>query len=435
MGSVRKLAETQKLFLDFRWQGRRCREYTSLDDTLANRKRLEKVLERIEADIKLGAFDYAKYFPGSRMLVKLGGAELEADRMKAGILMPADPNVQPAARQFSSQNSAMAGREVLMAATPTFAVFTEDWRAENAVLWRRTYQQTIKDIVMKHLQPAFREKSVGSISREEILKFRSELAKVKGRKRETLSPRRINAIMNVLGLILKEASDRYKFTCPYYNIKPLKIPKSDVQPFSLDEVRLILQTVREDYRDYFTVRFFTGMRTGEIDGLRWEYVDFSRRLILVRESIVQGVVEENTKTIESNRDILMSQIVFDALQRQRLRTGRTRYVFCTRDGTPLDHNNVTKRVWYPLLRHLGLKERRPYQTRHTAATLWLAAGENPEWIARQMGHTSTEMLFKVYSRYVPNLTRRDGSAFERLMAGGLASNDAVTQTSQEAIHG
>ena len=55
-----------------------------------------------------------------------------------------------------------------------------------------------------------------------------------------------------------------------------------------------------------------------------------------------------------------------------------------------------------------------------AATLWLASGENPEWIARQLGHTTTEMLFRVYSRFVPNLTRRDGSAFDRfLVSGGL----------------
>jgi integrase len=45
----------------------------------------------------------------------------------------------------------------------------------------------------------------------------------------------------------------------------------------------------------------------------------------------------------------------------------------------------------------------------------LASGEAPEWIARQMGHANTEMLFRVYSRYVPNLTRQDGSAFERLI--------------------
>ena len=80
-----------------------------------------------------------------------------------------------------------------------------------------------------------------------------------------------------------------------------------------------------------------------------------------------------------------------------------------------------------LIKHFGYNKRRPYQTRHTAATLWLAAGEAPEWIARQMGHSTTEMLFKVYSRYVPNLTRQDGSAMERL----LAEHAQQTQKSKE----
>ena len=88
---------------------------------------------------------------------------------------------------------------------------------------------------------------------------------------------------------------------------------------------------------------------------------------------------------------------------------------------------MTQRVWYPLLRHLGLRQRRPYQTRHTAATLWLAAGEAPEWIARQMGHTTTEMLFRVYSRYVPNLTRRDGSALERLLLQTLNTSQPAEE--------
>ena len=80
-----------------------------------------------------------------------------------------------------------------------------------------------------------------------------------------------------------------------------------------------------------------------------------------------------------------------------------------------------------VIKLLGYNKRRPYQTRHTAATLWLAAGEAPEWIARQMGHSTTEMLFKVYSRYVPNLTRQDGSAMERL----LAEHAEQTQNSKE----
>ena len=70
---------------------------------------------------------------------------------------------------------------------------------------------------------------------------------------------------------------------------------------------------------------------------------------------------------------------------------------------------------HPLLRYLDIAKRRPYQTRHTTATLMLASGENPEWIARLMGHANTQMLFTVYSRFVPNLTRQDGLAITGLL--------------------
>jgi integrase len=145
----------------------------------------------------------------------------------------------------------------------------------------------------------------------------------------------------------------------------------------------------------------------------------------VRETFVLGE-DEYTKTDGSQRDIQMSQPVFDALKSQYEATGKlSEYVFCNLVGQPLDNKNFSDRVWYPLLRHLGLKERRPYQMRHTAATLWLASGEAPEWIARQLGHTSTEMLFRVYSRYVPNLTRQDGSAMERLLASQMSQGALI----------
>jgi len=92
---------------------------------------------------------------------------------------------------------------------------------------------------------------------------------------------------------------------------------------------------------------------------------------------------------------------------------------------------VNKRVWHPTLKALGLKKRNAYQTRHTAATLWLAAGESPEWIAYQMGHSTTKMLFNTYSRYVPNMTRQDGSAFEALVNRSQMQLEA---NKQEAGH-
>jgi len=156
------------------------------------------------------------------------------------------------------------------------------------------------------------------------------------------------------------------------------------------------------------------MRTAEIDGLKWQYVNLERGEILVQETLVDGNVE-TPKTSASYRSIQLSQPVTEALKRQFSLTGRLTYVFCNSKGKPLDHRNVTKRIWYPALTALSLKRRRPYQTRHTCATLWLAAGESPEWIAKQMGHSTTKMLFEVYSRYVPNITRQDGSAFDRLV--------------------
>ncbi|MGH8856965.1 MAG: site-specific integrase, partial [Polaromonas sp.] len=260
----------------------------------------------------------------------------------------------------------------------------------------------------------------------DILEFRASLAKVTTRKSlETLSNRRVNAVMKPLRQILNEAADRFEFNSAFRNIKPLKIKRSDVQPFTLDEVQLILNTVRADYRNYFTCRFFTGMRTGEVHGLKWKYVDFERRLILVRESIVLKE-EDELKTDGSVRDIQMSQLVYDALKAQYQAAGEfSEYVFCNQAGQPIDNQNFLNRVWNPLLRHLDLAHRRAYQMRHTAATLWLASGEAPEWIARQLGHTSTEMLFRVYSRYVPNLTRQDGSAMERLLASRMSTGANV----------
>ena len=83
--------------------------------------------------------------------------------------------------------------------------------------------------------------------------------------------------MKILRMTLNEAADRFEFLTPFRNIKPLKVAKSDIEPFTLDEVNLILSTVRPDFKDYYIVRFFTGMRTGEIHGLKWRFVDFEKR--------------------------------------------------------------------------------------------------------------------------------------------------------------
>jgi len=66
MAKVRARRETDTLYLDFFFQGKRCREQTSLVDSVGNRRRLQAVLDRLTKEIKAGTFDYAGYFPNSR---------------------------------------------------------------------------------------------------------------------------------------------------------------------------------------------------------------------------------------------------------------------------------------------------------------------------------------------------------------------------------
>lgn len=396
MGSIRSRSEGGNLFFDFRYEGKRCREQTLLTDTATNRKKLERVLKQIEREIAAGIFNYLSYFPNSKTYIKA-----KLDQNKGG------------------------AEKTEESTTPLFKDFCWQWYDENAIRWKESYTKVMLCNLNKYLIPEFGDQAVGSITRANILQFRASLAKANPESEDKpLSNDRINHIMTPLRMIFDEATERFEFNTPFRNVKPLKVQTTDVEPFSLEEVQLIISKVRPDFRDYFLIRFFTGMRTGEVDGLQWKYVDIEQRQILIRETVVQGKVS-STKNMGSKRIIEMSAPVAEAFKRlQENALPNDKFVFTNKVGKPLEHRNVTQRVWYPLLDQLGLNRRNPYQTRHTAATLWLAAGESPEWIARQMGHSTTRMLFTIYSRYVPNLTRQDGSAIDRLLAAKGFNDDA-----------
>ena len=218
MGSVRE--RKGQLFFDFRFNGVRCREQTLLEDTPANRKRMETFMDQIDREIKQGGFQYEKYFPNSRNL----------DRLVAPVPKQREKDVVPEA------------------AGPLFKEFASEWYLENEVAWKISYQKTIRGNVDKYLNPRFGEIKVSHITKGDILKFRSSLAKVLVGKQVGLSPSRINHIMTTLRQILNDAADRSNFSTPFVGIKPLKVPRTEVDPFSIEEVNLILSKVRNDLR-------------------------------------------------------------------------------------------------------------------------------------------------------------------------------------------
>ena len=307
-------------------------------------------------------------------------------------------------------------------AVPDLGTFSALWAGECAPQWKASYRETVACTLRLWILSALGHWRVDTIDRAAVLAFR---VAVVGHARGP-SPARINKILMMLGACLRESARRHGHPDPLEGLKALRMAGRDIQPFSLDEVSRILACAEPHWRDYYLVRIFTGLRTGEIDGLQWRYVDLERRELLVRETLVASR-PDTPKTRASERCVDLVPAVCAALARQFARTGgQGGYVFTTTNGQPLRHGNVRRRVWLPLLARAALAVRRPYETRHTFATLMLAAGENPEYIRRQMGHRNSEMLFTVYARYVRNLTRRDGSAFEAIVADSLGPAGATS---------
>lgn len=414
MGSIRTRAESNALFFDFRYRSIRCKELTKLKPTKANIFRLEAIMKTIQKEIDEETFSYRKYFPNSKRADLFESAapcttSTTNEELLAGAQVAA----------LEMRNTGAKQAIINIDGMPSFSEFSDLWFTERQISWKRSTQGKVKDILVKHLVPRFRGRRVHEISKADILSYRGLLAKP-NEDGKVLSATRINGILNILKQILTEAADRHEFEIGFRGIKPLRIPKIKIEPFSLLEVGQILEAAPKEYKPYLTTAFFTGMRTSELLGLTWASVDLKNASLTVEQAWVGGEID-STKTAGSERTIDLSTPVIQALLEQRKITEsiKSEYVFCSSNGTPFSRHNFANRIWHPLLTQLNIKRRRPYQTRHTAATLWLASGENPEWIARQMGHTSTRMLFTTYSRYVPNLTRKDGSAFEQLLNSQL----------------
>ena len=201
--------------------------------------------------------------------------------------------------------------------------------------------------------------------------------------------------------------------------------KEPPDPFTLEEAEAILGYLKNEpvFHNYFELAFFSGMRTSELIALTWQDIDFQRQCVRVNKASVAGKLK-STKT-HSYRDIELNSRALEALRRQWQRTGlASGYVFINpKTGSPFENDKVPWRPWQHAIKIAGVRYRKPYNTRHTFATLNLMAGANPMWVARQMGHSTMKMLLENYSRWIDLADKqREKSKIEQLLSGKCANS-------------
>ena len=189
---------------------------------------------------------------------------------------------------------------------------------------------------------------------------------------------------------------------PAFDLNGCFQEEGEVNPFNEQEVLLILSKLDAAMVNHMTFAFWSGLRTGETIGLRLNDIDFKNERILVRRSVSRGVLK-STKTNKQRWVKLLSPAKEAIVAQIKLLGAPEGWVFpnpFTKQRWAND-SKITKR-WKKALEDACVRYRKPYQTRHTYASMMLSAGENVMYVAGQMGHADWSMLVKVYGRWIPS---------------------------------
>jgi integrase len=376
-----------KLWLDFQYLGERVREPSGLKDTTANRTALRRQLDLVVAEIENGLFEFATRFPNSKRKEHFGMLE--------------------------GRNLARGPEEIV------FGDYARRWWHQMRPGMSESQSRDYESMLRVHLLPYFRGVRFSEMRRVLVKKFVAQLKGKKNRYGKPLSDKRIQNVLIPLRAVVRDAVDEYGWTQLADPFVGLNLPGSGdfrIQPFTFEEWATLMRFMPAWYVGYFEFAVQTGLRPSEQVALKWAAVD--SRYIHVELSRVRNREKTELKTPKSKRSIELRPSMQETLRRQREASQRHRspYVFQNTHGRPILQDKL-RELWMRVMKKSGLNYRRMYETRHTFASWALAAGESPEWVARTLGHVNTAMVYRTYSRYIPNLTRQDGSAFERQYAG------------------
>jgi integrase len=375
-----------KLWVDFRYLNERVREPSGLSDSKGNQSLLRKQLDLIIAEIENGVFNFAQRFPHSSKREYF--SELEGQRVTKN---PGD---------------------VL------FGEYVKKWFEAMQPGMSRSQIRDYTSALDMHLLPYFRKLTFGQINTVQLKKFVAQMKGKKNSKGNPLSAKRIQNVMIPLRVIIKDAIEEFgwqDFPDPFTRLKLPRPKKFRVLPFSFDEWKILIDAIPNWYRPYFEFAVQTGLRPSEQVALKWDAID--NEYIHIELSRVRNFEKDDLKTHESRRRILLRPTLRGILEWQKKLSQKfeSPYVFVNSYGRPILQDKL-RELWTKVMQKTKLPYRRMYETRHTFASWALALGETPEWVARTLGHVDTSMVYKTYGRYIPNLTKLDGSAIERQFA-------------------
>jgi len=250
--------------------------------------------------------------------------------------------------------------------TMTFRQFVEtQWQPNLFPTFKHSTSRGYAYLLRKHLFPYFGEFKLTEITRQVVQAFVAQLG-------QRLSPKSVALAKNCLSKVFSTAIEwGYVEQNPAISVRlPARISQREPTALTPNQIQPLIAELREPCKSMVLIAILTGLRRGELFALRWNAVDFDRKLIHVRESVYDGHFG-SPKTRSSVRKIPMSELLEATFVRLKGQDAASEdLVFASKNGkTPLRPENVLKRIIHPACKRLGLPKVGWHDLRHTSATL------------------------------------------------------------------
>lgn len=165
----------------------------------------------------------------------------------------------------------------------------------------------------------------------------------------------------------------------------------------------------------------TGMRRGEVLGLKWKDIDLPYRVLMIRQTIVAAgkhVYVSRPKTTRSVRRVALDSASVLVLKEYATASDAAHdpdaWIFSDSSGTFLQPTSISK-MFRRLVSETDLRPIRLHDLRHTSATLALEAGIHPKIVSERLGHSTVSLTLDVYSHAIPHLQEEAADQLGRLI--------------------
>ena len=247
---------------------------------------------------------------------------------------------------------------------------------------RNKFSQKEENQRFHALCETFGEMDIADIKPSTIMKWQNE---------SPLAPKTICNYRGVLNIILNMAyCDDLITKNPLSMVKTPKIIRKQVETFSEEEIKLLLNHAEPQLKNILQFNFFQGLRGSELIALRWDDVDFKRKLLTISKRVRDG--DEDVPKSKTTRVIDLLPQAIEALKRQqRLTSLRGNYIFLTQYHKPYKSHDTISVQLKALCKRVGIKERTMHVVRKTCNTLYKQYGLTNDWVLHQIGHMDDEV--------------------------------------------